>query len=109
MPSKNQIGSRFEKPWCFKSTTLLLSSKKKKDSSVQWALQGRIPISSNTNFVHLKTNKKSLTLNNNLNLLSLSSAHCYGCHSLRSNLDRPIKSTDMNQPAGFQTSLPSSY
>ena len=30
MPSKNQIGSRFEKPWCFKSTTLLLSSKKKK-------------------------------------------------------------------------------
>ena len=30
---------------------------KKKDSSVQWALQGRIPISSNTNFVHLKTKK----------------------------------------------------
>ena len=56
MPSKNQIGSCFEKPWCFKSTTLLFSSKKK-DSSVQWALQGRIPISSNTNFVHLKTKK----------------------------------------------------
>ena len=120
MPSKNKIGSCFEKPWCFKSTTLLFSSQKKKlfcsvgsskkkDSSVQWALQGRIPISSNTNFVHLKTNKKSLTLNNNLNLLSLSSGHCYRCHSLRSNLDRPIKSTDMNQPAGFQTSLPSSY
>ena len=30
MPSKNQIGSCFEKPWCFKSTTLLFSSKKKK-------------------------------------------------------------------------------
>ena len=25
MPSKNQIGSCFEKPWCFKSTTLLFS------------------------------------------------------------------------------------
>ena len=30
MPSKNQIGSCFEKPWCFKSTTLLFSSQKKK-------------------------------------------------------------------------------
>ena len=30
MPSKNQIGSCFEKPWCFKSTTLLFSSKKKR-------------------------------------------------------------------------------
>ena len=58
MPSKNQIGSCFEKPWYFKSTTLLFSSQKEKnDSSVQWALQGRIPISSNTNFVHLKTKK----------------------------------------------------
>ena len=59
--------------------------KKKNDSSVQWALQGRIHISSNPNFVHFKK-KKSLTLNNNLNLLSLSSGHCYRCHSLRSKL-----------------------